>query len=378
MLRVARGAPIAAEAQARLDRRALVSLNIGRAIADLSQPFVLDPARPTTSPTVTPLHPSLRWEPVSSPVLVPRKRYTEGESLRVLIGALGVVQNPTTLALKVVSPANYAAAANAAVPNAGYDAINERHLAPPRLASCSPSCTACSIRRSAPQLHPTSEDARLDAARERHVSRHHARGHRQSSGSLSPAGIALVHVGTPTEALVEDLDNLPPGDPLAPGQTVVHDVDELALPYLAGSVARGVSLAFSEAAQDRTIAFPFGSEYSPPPTRVVGPRSSLSGSNSRAATNWTDSFAERCLTLSLPAGDIPGVPPGEQHDAQRSQTHGAVAQPARQRAVQRRCRRSRSRWFVMGTHALRRGAAGARRRPPARGAAPNQADTHPR
>jgi hypothetical protein len=260
-LRLARGATIAAEAQAQLDRRALVSLNIGRAIADMSQPFVRDPARPTPSPTVTLLHPFLRWEPVSSPVLVPRKRYTEGESLRVLVVRSGVVQNPATLALKVISPANYAAAANADVPAAGYDAINERHLAPPK------------ISQMQSELHGMFDEAIGSTAASRHQKmlgwalrengtfRDTTRADIDNPPErLAQPGIALVHVGTPTEALVEDLDDLPPGDPLAPGQTVVHDVDELALPYLPDPLARGISLAFPEAAQDRTIAFPFGSE----------------------------------------------------------------------------------------------------------------------
>ena len=304
-LRLARGATIAGEAQAQLDRRALVSLNIGRAIADLSQPFVLDPARPTTSPTVTSLHPFLRWEPVSSPVLVPRKRYTEGESLRVLVVRSGVVQDPTTLALKVVSPAAYAAAANAAVPNAGYDAINERHLAPPKVSQLQS------------ELHGMFDQAIGSTAASRHQKmlgwalrengtfRDTTRADIDNPPDrLAQPGIALVHVGTPTEALVEDLDDLPPGDPLAPGQTVVHDVDELALPYLPDPVARGVSLAFPEAAQDRTIAFPFGSEvftaaYPGSWPEIEPLRLKLTGSN-----ELDGQVRGKVLTLSLPAGDI--------------------------------------------------------------------------
>ncbi len=305
MLRVARGAPIAAEAQAQLDRRALVSLNIGRAIADLSQPFVLDPARPTTSPTVTPLQPFLRWEPVSSPVLVPRKRYTEGESLRVLVVRSGVVQNPTTLALKVISPANYAAAANAAVPNAGYDAINERHLAPPKVSQLTSELHGMFDQAIGSTAESRHQKMLGWALRENGTFRDTTRADIDNPPDRLPQpGIALVHVGMPTEALVEDLDALPPGDPLAPGQTVVHDVDELALPYLPDPLARGLSLAFPEAAQDRTIAFPFGSEvftaaYPGSWPEIEPFRLKLTGGN-----ELDGQLRGKVLTLSLPAGDI--------------------------------------------------------------------------
>ena len=69
--------------------------HIGRAVADLAQPFVRDAAKPAASALVTALHPFLRWDPVATPVLVPRQRYTEGESLRVLVVRSGVLQTGT-------------------------------------------------------------------------------------------------------------------------------------------------------------------------------------------------------------------------------------------------------------------------------------------
>ena len=77
-----RGVELAAAPRLDVSRRALVNTNIGRAVSDLAQPFVRDPAKPTASALVTALYPFLRWEPVATPVLVPRKRFTEGESLR--------------------------------------------------------------------------------------------------------------------------------------------------------------------------------------------------------------------------------------------------------------------------------------------------------
>ncbi|NIR35678.1 MAG: hypothetical protein GWN07_06665, partial [Actinobacteria bacterium] len=53
---------------------------------------------------------------------------------------------------------------------------------------------------------------------------------------------------------------LPRGFAPAPGQYVIHDTDQLALPYLPDVAARGVSLVFPEAGHDRQIPFPFGTE----------------------------------------------------------------------------------------------------------------------
>ena len=120
---------------------------------------------------------------------------------------------------------------------------------------------------------------------------------------LPQPGIALVHVGTPTEALVKDLDDLDPGEPLSPGQTVVHDVDELALPYLPDPLARGISVVFPEAAQDRSITFPFGSEgftaaYSGSWPEIEPLRLELTG-----GPQLDGRLKGRVLTLSLPPGD---------------------------------------------------------------------------
>ena len=50
------------------------------------------------------------------------------------------------------------------------------------------------------------------------------------------------------------------GEAPAPGQTVVHDVDELGLPYLPDPMARGLSIVFTGGGPDRALPFPFGVE----------------------------------------------------------------------------------------------------------------------
>ena len=122
---------------------------------------------------------------------------------------------------------------------------------------------------------------------------------------LPQPGIALVHAGGTLmqRTLVKKLDDLDPGEPLAPGQTVIHDVDELALPYLPDPLARGICVVFPEAAQDRSIAFPFGSEeftaaYPGSWPEIEPLRLELTG-----GTQLDGRLKGRALTLSLPPGD---------------------------------------------------------------------------
>ena len=242
--------------------RELVHGAFARAAADAEVSlFPATAALPSTGDFVTALHPFLRWEPVLTPAVVPRKRYTEGESLRVLVIRSGVRQDAGTLALTVTSPSPYAKSANQQVKNAGYGAESERHLAPPKASQMQA------------ELH-----GKFDLA----IGSDSAAHHRKMLGwalrengtfrdttradidnppaRLPQKGIALVHVGMPTEPLVKNLASLDRGDPLAPGQTVIHDTDNLWLPYLPDPLARGISIAFPDAGQDRALAFPFASE----------------------------------------------------------------------------------------------------------------------
>jgi hypothetical protein len=286
------GQPVASSVAA--DRRSVVREALASALEDEDQPFVLDTARRSLEElapliavhagiadadadlelsealdTVTPLRPFLRWDPVPSPAIVPRRRFTEGESHRVLVVRSGVTQDPDTLAIKVTPPRAYAAAVHAAHPSFGYEAISERHLAPPKTS------------QSQAELHGMFDDA---------------------IGSTNPAaqkrmlGIALLENGSFLDLDIADIDDPPgrtvqdgvrletqlgapyadpislpllkPGDPptpgrsdhLPPGQYVVHDTPDLVLPYLPDQLAAGVSFVFQEAGLDRAVPFPFGTE----------------------------------------------------------------------------------------------------------------------
>jgi hypothetical protein len=88
-----------------------------------------------------------------------------------------------------------------------------------------------------------------------------------------------------------------------PGQYVVHDVDDLVLPYLPDPLAHGIALVFPEAGADRAIPFPFGTEGFTAAYRGTWPfvepfRLTLEG-----AAELDARVAGRRLRLSLPPGD---------------------------------------------------------------------------
>jgi hypothetical protein len=305
LVRASRAPSIASRAERAVDRRALINASVREAIFDLAQPFVRDPAKPTPPPTVTALHPFLRWEPVSTPVLVPRRRYTEGESLRVLVVRSGVAQDMSTLELTVTAPADYADDANGAVEDLEYHAVCERHLAPPKGSQMLAELHGMFDPAIGSASSPQHRKMLGWALRENGTFRDTTRADIENPpGRLPQPGIKLVHVGTPTEALVENLDDLDPGDPLAPGQTVVHDVDDLALPYLPDPLARGISLVFPDAGQDRKIQFPFGTESFVAAYRGSWPEIEPFRLTLEGGSELGGELRARALSVSLPPGDV--------------------------------------------------------------------------
>src|SRR4029453_2255844 len=72
-------------------------------------------------------------------------------------------------------------------------------------------------------------------------------------------GISLENEPTAPPSTLKALP-LPLGDAPAPGQYVVHDTDQLVLPYLPDPAAAGISLVFTEAGLERPTPFPVGTE----------------------------------------------------------------------------------------------------------------------
>ena len=255
--------------------------------------------------TVTPLKPFLRWDPVQPPAVVPRRAYTEGESLRVLVIRSGVTQDKDTLAIAVTGPADYAAAVAGSHP--GYHDTSERHLAPPKATQI----TA--------ELHGMFDTGIGAAPSEK------ADADKVLAWALTEDGSFLdqtradlddptVRVDQPGMELVDppvpqtELKQLPlaPGEPPAPGQYVVHDTDDLTIPYLPDPLASGVSFVFPEAGRDRPVPLPFplGGEgftaaYGGTWPRIEPYRLVLAG-----ADELDGRVAGRAIEISLPAGDV--------------------------------------------------------------------------
>lgn len=205
---------------------------------------------------VTPLKPFLRWDPVQPPAMVARHAYTAGESLRQIVIRSGVTQDPDTLAI-TVTPSTAYAKLHAAL---GYHATCERHLVPPKSSQTQAELHGCldkAIGASATSAH---DKALAVALRE--------------SGTLFDLVVPSltdpsktdpqpnVSLYPPKPSGNSELRKLPlkQGEAPGPGQYVLHDVNQLVLPYLPDPIARGVSFVFQDAGRDRVIAYPFATE----------------------------------------------------------------------------------------------------------------------
>jgi hypothetical protein len=228
--------------------------------------------------TVTPPRPFLRWDPVPVPAVVPLSAYTEGESLRVLVVRSGVSQDPETLEITTRTPAEYAADVAATAPL--YAERAQRHIAPPKTSQ---------VQAELHSVFDEGIDAGTADARRRMLAwalRENGTFFDQSvPNATDPAGAPTPQLGIsllpqpqggdhfnpsdparplkvlpPADAGTPEELVLRPGDAPAPGQYVVHDTQQLTLPYLPDPLGIGASLAFTQAGAGRTIAFPYGSE----------------------------------------------------------------------------------------------------------------------
>lgn len=283
-----------------------------------SHPDVLTPSTPLgellelLADVVTTPRPYLRWDPVLEPAVVPRHPFTEAESLLTLVvrsgveGPVAVEDGGDGLTLALVEPPAFAAATLAARPDLDllWRGDSQRHLAPPKVAQLtaelhgmfdaafgggSPAqvrtALAASLREAGTFLDTTVADLATPGAR------------------LPQPGVGLHASPTANTPAVTDPADLPRGDPLTPGQYVVHDVDTLVVPYLPDPLARGLSLVFPDAGEDHhlvgflavegtRLAYS-GSWPEPVPWRLV-----LAGDDELGAEAAGD-----VLRVTLPAGE---------------------------------------------------------------------------
>lgn len=251
---------------AHVDRASLVERAFEDVVMDVDRPVVVDAgvfdprvvaggidldSVDDTSATVTPLRPFLRWEPVQPPTVVARHVNSPGESLLQLVVRSDVDQDPETLEITVTPTAE---------DTFGYGATSERHLTPPKSS------------QSESELHGMFDEAIGSTDPEDHR-RLLAAAVREAGTWFDTdvprlddptvrdpqPGIALAHDPGVPESTLKTLP-LPPGEPPAPGQFVIHDVDQPRVPYLPDPLAVGISMVFPDAGRDRQLAFPFGVE----------------------------------------------------------------------------------------------------------------------
>lgn len=176
---------------------------------------------------VTPAHTFRRWDPVPAPVVVPRRPFSEGESLlRMVVRSTLGVAPPAYVALpRIVGLAGHTGPLDA------YLAVNERHVSPP------------SGAQQLAEWHGRFDAAIGAGAAQAEIDTQFAVSSRES-GSYLDVGPGTFVVNTEPGATPTDLTDPArrKGAPLQPGEYVCHDTDDLALPYLPDPLSLGASL----------------------------------------------------------------------------------------------------------------------------------------
>ena len=162
----------------------------------------------------------LRWGPLPAPVLVPRLGYTAGESLQRMVIRTGLT---------------------------GAPGLCERHMAPPK-----GSQLEAEQDGRFDELMRTGNHARAyaTALKERgNLFNTRIQDLNSPTGTVAQPGVSLLAAPNATDLKSLEQIQDPEVQP-AEGQYIVHDVDQLVLPYLPDAFAAGVALVFYEAGAD--------------------------------------------------------------------------------------------------------------------------------
>ena len=168
----------------------------------------------------------LRWDPIPAPTLVPRVAYTPGESLQRMVIRTGLTGAPGLCQRHIVPPKGSQLEAEQ---DGRFDAlmrIGNRVRA-----------YATALKERGNLFHTRIQDLN------------------SPTGTIAQPGISLLAApnatGLKTLEQIQDPEVQP-----AEGQYIVHDVDNLVLPYLPDPFADGVALVFYEAGADHRLANP--------------------------------------------------------------------------------------------------------------------------
>lgn len=181
----------------------------------------IDPTHASPHPDAPP-HRFFRFEPVPSPAVVPRRRFSEGESLlrMVIRSTLDVSPEEYVALARVRAMAGHDDAGTA------YRAANDRHVAPPKTSVQFAEWHGMFDKAVGAGRPKAARDAGFDIAA-------------TEAGSFIDAGPGAFVVNTDPETTPTDLATHVKGDPLQPGEYVCRDTDDLGLPYLPDPASGG-------------------------------------------------------------------------------------------------------------------------------------------
>ena len=184
----------------------------------------------------------LRYDPIPSPAVLPRRRFSEGESLvrMVIRSTLGTLPGAYVQLPRIVGLVGHTTAATE------YRDRNERHLAAPKAAV------------QLVEWHSMFDPAIGIGANQADIDGVFDVAARDTASFIDPGPGASV-VNPDPAATATNLSTHTKGQPLQPGEYVIRDDDDLAVPYLSDPISAGA--AFTKLPGDadtRTIDWPGG------------------------------------------------------------------------------------------------------------------------
>jgi hypothetical protein len=176
--------------------------------------------------TITAPKPFLRWDPIPPPTLVPRVAYTTGESLQRMVIRTGLV-GPAGLCQRHIVPPK----------SSELEAEQDGRLDELMLTGNATRGYAIALKERGNLFHTRIQDLN------------------NPKGTVPQPGVKLLSLpGATGGKTLEQIQD--PNTPPAEGQYIVHDVDQMVLPYLPEPMAQGVALVFYQAGADHQFTNP--------------------------------------------------------------------------------------------------------------------------
>jgi hypothetical protein len=184
-------------------------------------------------------HTFRRWDPIPSPAIIPRRRFTEGESLTRLVIRSTLGAPPAAY----VAQARIQGLAGHTKPTTAYLVENRRWLAPPKSSVQLAEWHSMLDFGIGQAPNDQQVDAAFDvAARE--------------SGSYIDPGPGAEIVSNDPAATPTNLSQHTKGDALKPGEYVIRDTNDLSMPYLPDPASEGASFTTLPGAAG-TLTYPW-------------------------------------------------------------------------------------------------------------------------